>query len=99
MARQPLDGVPDTLIDTHEHLGVTLYDGQGRRYAFISQPHRLRDDKPLFQVRSSGNVGQEILDVDGNVYAWTTDDFKAALICKLLNTYQKVQAKKASSSS
>lgn len=99
MARKPLDGIPDTLIDTHEHLGITLYDGQGRRSAFICQPHRLRDDTLPFHVRSSGNVGQEILDVDGNVYAWTADEVKAALICKLLNTYQKVQDRKTSSGS
>jgi hypothetical protein len=38
-----------------------------------------------FWVRQSGNVGQEIIDQDGRVIAWTTDDWTARVICKLLN--------------
>ena len=37
-----------------------------------------------FTVRQSGNIGQEILDQDGNTIAWTTDAWSAQVICKLL---------------
>jgi hypothetical protein len=38
-----------------------------------------------FSVRRSGNVGQEILDQDGRIIAWTTDGWAAQVICRLLN--------------
>jgi hypothetical protein len=37
-----------------------------------------------FSVRHSGNIGQEILDQDGKIIAWTTDPWIAQVICKLL---------------
>jgi hypothetical protein len=37
-----------------------------------------------FTVRQSGNIGQEILDQDGNTIAWTTDAWLAQVVCKLL---------------
>jgi hypothetical protein len=39
-----------------------------------------------FSVRSSGNIGQEILDHDGKVVAWTTDPVLAHRITSLLNS-------------
>lgn len=38
-----------------------------------------------FWYRSSGNIGQEILEGDGVVVAWTTDLELAQRSCKLLN--------------
>ena len=38
-----------------------------------------------FSIRRSGNIGQEILDQDGKIIAWTTDAWIAQVICKLLN--------------
>lgn len=38
-----------------------------------------------FSVRSSSNIGQEILDADGKVVAWTTDAVLAHRIVRLLN--------------
>lgn len=38
-----------------------------------------------FSVRSSGHVGQEILDADGRIIAWTTDPWVAEVIAKFLN--------------
>ena len=46
------------------------------------RPEATADDKPwtaepneldAFSVRHSGNLGQEILDQDGQIIAWTTD--------------------------
>jgi hypothetical protein len=41
-----------------------------------------------FSVRQSGNVGQEVLDQDGRIIAWTTDGWAARVICKLLNEHE-----------
>lgn len=38
-----------------------------------------------FTVQPSGNIGQEILGPDGNILAWTTDEWIAQVIVKLLN--------------
>src|SRR5690606_8454866 len=46
-------------------------------------------DSP-FSFRSSGNVGQELVDADGRVVAWTTDEWVAAVICRLLNESQEL---------
>lgn len=50
------------------------------------------DPKELmaFSVRPSGNVGQEILDADGKTIAWTTGEWTAQLICKLLNEKEEL---------
>jgi hypothetical protein len=37
-----------------------------------------------FSIRRSGNIGQEILDQNGKIIAWTTDAWIAQVICKLL---------------
>jgi hypothetical protein len=37
-----------------------------------------------FTVRRSGNVGQEILDSNGRIIAWTTDPWVDQVIVKLL---------------
>jgi hypothetical protein len=39
-----------------------------------------------FSVRSSGSIGQEILDRDGKVIAWATDESLARRITVLLNS-------------
>ena len=38
-----------------------------------------------FTVRQSGSLGQEILDAEGQVVAWTLDEILAIRICRLLN--------------
>ncbi len=38
-----------------------------------------------FTVQQSGSLGQEILDGDGDVIAWTLDESLAIQICELLN--------------
>ena len=38
-----------------------------------------------YVARASGSVGQEILNPDGEVIAWTVDGFVAAIIVALLN--------------
>jgi hypothetical protein len=37
-----------------------------------------------FSVHSTGNIGQEILDPDGKIIAWTTDSWVAQVIARLL---------------
>ena len=44
----------------------------------------MNDVLDAFTVRQSGNIGQEILDQDGTIVAWTTDAWLAQVICKLL---------------
>ena len=41
-----------------------------------------------FSIKQSGNIGQEILDHDGTIIAWTTDAWIAQVICKLLNDHE-----------
>jgi hypothetical protein len=38
-----------------------------------------------FSVRASGTIGQEVIDQDGMIIAWTTDEWVALVIRKLLN--------------
>jgi len=38
-----------------------------------------------FTVRGSGGVGQEVVDADGRIVAWTTDAWLAQVICRLLS--------------
>jgi hypothetical protein len=44
------------------------------------------DDTTLgpFSVRTTGNIGQEILDPDGRIIAWTTDPWVAQVVARLL---------------
>jgi hypothetical protein len=39
-----------------------------------------------FSIRASGNIGQEILDSDCKIVAWTTDSWVAQVIARLLTT-------------
>jgi hypothetical protein len=59
-------------------------DDIGKPWA--AQPNELG----AFSVRHSGNVGQEILDQDGNIVAWTTDEWTAQVICKVLNENEEL---------
>src|SRR6516225_4793103 len=43
-----------------------------------------------FSIRATGNIGQEILDQDGKIIAWTTDEWVAQVICKLLNEHEEL---------
>ena len=47
-----------------------------------------------FEVRCL-NGSHEVIAPDRSVFATTTDSANAALICKMLNLYQKVQLKKS----
>jgi len=47
-----------------------------------------------FTVRQSGNVGQEILDRDGNTIVWTTDAWLARVVCKLLSDNEELLRRK-----
>jgi hypothetical protein len=55
------------------------------------------DPQPLatFWVRPSGHIGQGVLDQDGRVIAWTTDDWVARVICRLLNEHEGLLGGKA----
>lgn len=43
-----------------------------------------------FSIRSSGNIGQEILDADGRIVGWTTNEWIGQVNCKLLNENQEL---------
>jgi len=62
---------------------------EGRRMRWLCadkgwQMSKEREVPRTFGVRSSGNVGQEILDADRKIICWTTDPWVAQVICKLL---------------
>ena len=38
-----------------------------------------------FNLRQTGNIGQEIISLTGKVVAWTTDPVFGAFICRILN--------------
>ena len=40
------------------------------------------DAPGAFTVRQPGNLGQEVLDQDGNTIAWRTDAWLAQVVCK-----------------
>ncbi len=48
-------------------------------------PRRNATATGRFSIRQSGHIGQEILDPDGAIIAWTTDEWVAQVIRKLLN--------------
>ena len=50
----------------------------------------MNDVLGAFTVRQSGNIGQEILDQDGNTIAWMTDTWLAQVICKLLSDNEEL---------
>jgi hypothetical protein len=39
-----------------------------------------------FSIKSNGSIGQEIIDYNGNVFAWTTDKYIAEAIVFILNS-------------
>ena len=43
-----------------------------------------------FSVQASGNIGQVVLDPDGEVIAWTTDSWIAQVIVKLMSENQNL---------
>ena len=47
-----------------------------------------------FTVRQSGSIGQEILDQDGTVVAWTIDAWLAQVVCKLLTENEELLGRK-----
>jgi len=103
MSRQQIEG--GFVIEKYGDWATTLYDPDGRRFAFISSfsatpkkaiPPKRPTETPFYEVRSNGSGGQEILSVDGTVVVWTTDEVMAALICKLLKLHKKVADKRAS---
>jgi hypothetical protein len=63
---------------------------QGDRKRRSLSHGRAGRNKRRFLVRPSGNVGQEILDPDGKTVSWTTDEWTAQVICKLLNENEQL---------
>ena len=54
----------------------------------------MNDVLGAFTVRQSGNIGQEILDRDGNTIAWLTDAWLAQVVCKLLTENEGLLGRK-----
>jgi len=59
--------------------------GTGIRPANNSMEWATHEQMNRFSVRESGNIGQEVLDADGNVVLWTTSPELAHRIVRLLN--------------
>ena len=66
----------------------TFTSGTGTRPASNSTGWATHEQTYQFSVRESGNVGQEVLDADGKVVAWTTDAVLAHQIARMLNADQ-----------
>ena len=66
----------------------TFTYGTGTRPASNSTGWATHEQTYQFSVRESGNVGQEVLDADGKVVAWTTDAVLAHQIARMLNADQ-----------
>lgn len=62
--------------------------GTGTRRASNSTGWATHEQTYQFSVRESGNIGQEVLDADGKVVAWTTDVVIAHRIARMLNADQ-----------
>ena len=43
-----------------------------------------------FSIHQSGSIGQEILDADGRIICWTTDEWVAQVIARLLNENEEL---------
>jgi len=56
----------------------------------MTQPFINGPQPTTFSVHQSGNVGQEIIDDDGRIIAWTTDEWAALVICRLLNENEEL---------
>ncbi len=63
----------------------TFTSGTGSKPASFSTGWNTPEQPGDFSVRSSGNIGQEILDESGVIVAWTTDAVLAHRITRLLN--------------
>lgn len=48
------------------------------------------DIMDAFSVRSFGNVGQVVLDPDGKIIAWTTNEWVAEVIARLLTENEEL---------
>ena len=66
----------------------TFTSGTGTRRASNSTGWATHEQMSDFSVRESGNIGQEVLDADGKVVAWTTDAVLAHQIARMLNADQ-----------
>ena len=62
--------------------------GIGTRPANNSTGWATHEQMSDFTVRSTRNIGQEVLDADGKVVAWTTDAVLAHQIARMLNADQ-----------
>ena len=62
--------------------------GIGTRPANNSTGWATHEQTSDFTVRSTSNIGQEVLDADGKVVAWTTDAVLAHQIARMLNADQ-----------
>ena len=73
--------------ENSEPFTVSTY-GTGTRPASNSMAWATPEQMSDFSVRFSGNIGQEVLDADGKVVAWTTDAVLAHQIARMLNADQ-----------
>ena len=48
------------------------------------------EEVAAFTVHNSGGVGKTIVNCDGEIIAWMTDDWVAQVICKLLNENEEL---------
>lgn len=85
----PMVSYPSGQADNRER---TTTFGTGNEPPPSSTQWATQEPDSQFVIRSSGNIGQEIVDGDGRVVAWTTDEWVAAVICKLLNENNRLLA-------
>lgn len=96
MAQPASELAPGVWLEEFTDSSFLITERSGRASVTI---HRGSSPSPAaapFQVRLSGNVGQEIVNQDGKIVCWTTDPVMAALICKLLTLHRRVEDKKRS---
>jgi len=74
---------PNAQVRSRER--ITTF-GIDKRSASYSTEWSTPEQPGDYSVRSSGNIGQEILDRDAKVVAWTTDAVLAHRIVRLLNS-------------
>ncbi len=100
MSQPSSEVAPGVWLEEFTDNRFVMTEKNGRASVFI---HRSKlptlKETPPYQVRESGNVGQEIVNEDGNIVCWTTDPVVAALIAKLLTLHRKVAEKKSLPSS
>lgn len=65
---------------------LSITSGTGSKPASFSTGWSTPEQPGDYSVRSSSNIGQEILDRDGKVVVWTTDAVLAHRITSLLNS-------------